>query len=99
MPQFKINAQHYCAKPQIKNTFRINGISTRHSRSIPTKLEEKCSSYNGDEECILCLVRGFEGEAALRRPGPRQDYNIKMEQHEVGWGSGWVYLTLLGQVA
>jgi len=51
-------------------------------------MEEKCSSCNGDEKCILCLVRGLEGEAALRRPGPRQDGNIKMDQQEVGFRSG-----------
>jgi hypothetical protein len=62
-------------------------------------MEEKCSSYNGDGKCILCLVRGREGEAALRRPGPRQDGNIKMDQQEVGLRSGWGDLSLLGQVA
>jgi hypothetical protein len=59
MPQFKMNAQHYCAKPHVKNPFRINGIYTLISRSIRTKLRKACSQYNGEEKCILCLVRGL----------------------------------------
>jgi hypothetical protein len=38
------------------------------------------------------LVGRTEGRRPLGRPRPRWEDNIKMDFHEVGWGTDWIEL-------
>jgi len=46
-----------------------------------------CGTYGGEETCIQGLVGKPKGKTPLGRPRRRWQENIKMNLHEVGWGS------------
>jgi hypothetical protein len=55
-------------------------------------MEGACSTYCGKERYIQALVRKYEGNRPLGKPGRRGKDNIKMDLQEVVWGMDWINL-------